>query len=149
MAVPDVGQAQVTAFVNAATSGELKYEPGTAEKVVKIYDNVIHGLLHQRERASRLAKLSGFGGFPSAQELQTGFERKAMETVAYIDSLIESYYRMQYAFLLAGKAYPEADQRNRDALQQAADQKLGLANQRATFLDEDNQALQGMKASRA
>lgn len=66
-----------------------------------------------------LANLSGFGSFVSAQELQSGFRRKILETVAYIDSLIEAHLQVQYGFLLAGKLYVEADQANRQAVQQA------------------------------
>jgi hypothetical protein len=72
MAVPDVGQAAVTAFVNAAVAGEITYEPGTAEQAAKDYDLVIDELKHHRLRIREQVQMTGFGGFQSGLELQQG-----------------------------------------------------------------------------
>ncbi|WP_139347630.1 hypothetical protein [Nocardia donostiensis] len=79
-------------------------------------DTVLEPLVDKSERLSRV---SGFGDFASAQELQAGFATKGGATTEALTGLMEAALRMAAAFLQAGGAFEEADAMNRRAIDAA------------------------------
>lgn len=116
----DYGQAQIAAFSNAAASGIIKYEPDIARQAAAEYQKMIIGLQEIRDRLDSATNWSGFGGFLSAQELQQGFNRKAVDGVTVLNQLIEGALRLQEAYFRSGGLLVEADQCNATLIQLAA-----------------------------
>ena len=116
----DYGQAQIASFGNAAAAGEIKYDPDIARQAAAEYQKVIIGLREIRDRLNTATNWTGFGGFPSAGELQRGFNQKAVDGVAVLDELIVGALRLQEAYFRSGNLLVEADQCNAAATQLAA-----------------------------
>jgi hypothetical protein len=108
----DYGQAQITAFGNAAAAGEIKYEPDVARQAAAEYQKMINGLLEIRNRLRTATEPQGFGGFQSALDLQNGFGRKAADGLAVLDQLVQGAMQLQEAYFRAGDLIAEADQSN-------------------------------------
>jgi len=116
----DVGQQNANALWQQAVSGTFRMERGTAEECAKAYTRLVDTVLvEQIEVADRLRRLSGFGGFSSAQELQAGFEAKGEATREALVGIQEAALRMAAAFLQAGGAFDEADAMNKRAMDAA------------------------------
>ena len=112
----DYGQAEITAFNEAARAGTIRYEEDVVREAVRLYDQMLVGLHNIRTRLMRAQEATGFGGFQSAVELQTGFANKAASGVDVLEQLIGGVMRLQEAYLRAGNMISEADQVSADAL---------------------------------
>ncbi|MGV9926160.1 hypothetical protein [Nocardia rhamnosiphila] len=117
----DYGQAQITAFSNAAAAGEIRYEPDVARQAAAEYQKVIIGLQEIRTRLQTVADPQGFGGFQSSTELQQGFAQKTVDGLAVLNQLIEGAMTLQEAYLRSGNLITEADQTNAMLTQFVAD----------------------------
>ncbi|WP_435591958.1 hypothetical protein [Nocardia sp. bgisy118] len=120
----DYGQADIAAFKQGAQNGSIKFDPQAVTDVVRVYDTLIKGLTDELNRIKRVTNQTGFGGFPSTQQLAAGFAGKAEQFVAVLGLFIEGAIRLQEAYLIAGNRIQEADAKNTQALQFAA-QNLG------------------------
>lgn len=58
----------------------LRLDPQTIEEIVAICDTMLETLREAARHASDLADAPSFGGFKSAEDLRTGFVRKARGT---------------------------------------------------------------------
>jgi len=113
----DVGQGNANALWQQATSGTFRMERGAAEECAQVFTRLVDTVLKDQITAlKRLDRLEGFGGFDSAQQLQAGFEKKALATTEAVQGLIETSLRMAAAYLHAGGAFEEADKMNRRAI---------------------------------
>lgn len=117
----DLGQAQIAAFNDAAAAGLIKFDPAAVQQAVALYTQMINGLSTARQRLDTAVNAHGFGGFTSAQELQSGFIGKARAGIDVINQLIEGAMRLQEAYLRAGNMLAEADQKNAAAVRFAAE----------------------------
>ncbi|WP_431963341.1 hypothetical protein [Nocardia sp. bgisy134] len=120
----DYGQADIAAFKQGAQSGSIKFDPQAVTDVVQVYDTLIRGLEEQLERVRTAANISGFGGFPSTQQLAAGFAGKAEQYIEVLVQSIEGAIRLQEAYLIAGNRLDEADSKYARA-QEIATQYLG------------------------
>ncbi|OQS17166.1 hypothetical protein B0T36_00670 [Nocardia donostiensis] len=116
----DVGQGNANALWQQAASGTFRMERGAAEECAKVYTRLVDTVLDEQiVELRRLERLDGFGGFSSAQELQTGFQDKVESTTEALVGLKEAALRMAAAYLRAGGAFEEADAMNRRAIDAA------------------------------
>ncbi|WP_040830349.1 hypothetical protein [Nocardia jiangxiensis] len=115
------GKAEITAFNEAVAAGTFSISADAAEQAKREYDLMITELNKLQRKLDALTRASGFGGFQSAQELQSGFIGKATEGKAVIEKLIDAASQLQVAYLRAGKQLAEADQINADRLKRITD----------------------------
>ncbi|MFI1459415.1 hypothetical protein [Nocardia carnea] len=108
----DYGQAQITAFSNAAAAGEIQYDPDVARQAAAEYQKMVNGLLEIRNRLRTATEPRGFGGFQSALDLQRGFGRKAADGLMVLDQLVQGAMQLQEAYFRSGNLIAEADQSN-------------------------------------
>ena len=113
----DVGQGTANALYQQAVSGTFRMERGAAERCAAVYTRLVDTCLDQQiKNSERLHRLSGFGGFVSAQELQEGFATKGVSVTEALLGVKEAALRMAAAYLHAGGAFEEADAMNSRAL---------------------------------
>lgn len=113
----DVGQGTANALYQQAVAGTFRMERGAAERCAAVYTRLVDTCLDQQIVASdSLQRLSGFGGFVSAQELQAGFVTKGGAVTDALLGVKEAALRMAAAYLQAGGAFEEADAMNSRAL---------------------------------
>ncbi|KAA0024986.1 hypothetical protein [Antrihabitans cavernicola] len=112
----DVGQGDAIAMYNAAVSGTLKIDPLVAQVCASHCAELAGMFADQAVAAADLSHSSGFGGFASSHELQSGFGRKGQEAVDMIHAYREAAFRFEAAFLAAGQLFEEADAANSRAL---------------------------------
>ncbi|WP_278261050.1 hypothetical protein [Nocardia sp. AG03] len=93
----------------AACDGRFRLEADAAQECAAHYAWLADQLEQRIADAGRLNKLSGFGGFDSAQALQRGFEGKADQGVAALQSVQRECWELQAAVLRAGGALDETD----------------------------------------
>ncbi|NKY55576.1 hypothetical protein [Nocardia flavorosea] len=118
----DVGQGTANGLYQQAVSGTFRMERGAAERCAAVYTRLVDTCLDQQITNSKsLYRLSGFGGFVSAQELQAGFVDKGTAVTDALLGLKEAALRMAAAYLHAGGAFEEADAMNSRALNVAGE----------------------------
>ncbi|WP_225730487.1 MULTISPECIES: hypothetical protein [unclassified Nocardia] len=113
----DYGRAEIAAFKQGAASGHIKFDPQVVDDAVKVYDRLISQLTLELNQIQSLIDVTGFGGFPSTQQLAHGFNNKAKDFAGVLTQFIEGAMRLQEAFLIAGGKIAEADAKNAQALQ--------------------------------
>jgi len=106
------GQAEIQAFNNAVSAGEIHYEEGVARQAAQHYDDVANKIGDIREEIRYLEEAQGFGGFQTGIELQKGFRRKATDGIQVLGELIDGAMRLKESYLRAGGLTEEADQVN-------------------------------------
>ncbi|MGV9611361.1 hypothetical protein [Nocardia xishanensis] len=116
----DFGQAAISAFNEAARSGTIHFDEQAVRDAVRLYNQMITGLVKIRDKLIRAQDATGFGGFPSGQDLQRGFSNKASEGITVVNQLIDGAMRLQEAYLRAGRLISEADQLNADRITRLA-----------------------------
>ncbi|MEG8179360.1 hypothetical protein GZH49_12565 [Nocardia terpenica] len=115
----DYGQAEIAAFKAGAQSGKITFDPHVVDEMVGLYDHLIDNLKTELKRMQFVLGVTGFGGFPSTQQLATGFNGKAHEYASMLNQFIEGAVRMQEAFLISGGKIQEAEAKNTQAIQLA------------------------------
>ncbi|QIS18752.1 hypothetical protein [Nocardia terpenica] len=115
------GQSEIKAFNDAASGGVVHFEESAVRQAVGLYDKMINGLKGIRLNLTTLEDGSGFGGFDSGRQLQSGFSRKAADGIAVIDQLIDGAMQLQEAYLRAGGLFQEADKLNGDRIKIVGD----------------------------
>ncbi|ATL66781.1 hypothetical protein [Nocardia terpenica] len=123
----DYGQADIAAFKQGALSGHIKFDPQAVDDVVRVYDVLIDGLKEERKRIRDITNVAGFGGFPSTQQLASGFTAKAAQLADVLDQFIEGAMHLQEAYLIAGGKIKEAEAKNAQAIRFAG-QQIGTEN---------------------
>ncbi|MGW5922322.1 hypothetical protein ACWFPY_25320 [Nocardia fluminea] len=117
----DYGQAEIGAFLEGARNGQFNFDPNAVTQMVGVYDSLLAVLTTVRERVKEVTDAKGFGGFQSAQELQTGFGGKATEGVAVIDQLIVGVLDLQEAYLRSAQKIAEIDELSQKRIRLAAE----------------------------
>ncbi|KZM74601.1 hypothetical protein [Nocardia terpenica] len=115
----DYGQAEIAAFKAGAQSGKITFDPHVVDEMVGLYGHLIENLNTELQRIQFVLGITGFGGFPSTQQLAAGFNRKAHEYASTLTQFIEGAVRMQEAFLISGGRITEAEAKNAQAIQLA------------------------------
>ncbi|RMI29894.1 hypothetical protein [Nocardia stercoris] len=115
----DYGQSQISAFNEAARSGQIRYDRDVALRAAHLYEETVTTLLQVRTGLEKLIQRGGFGDFSTGKELATGFSNKAQDGIDAITSLIEGALSLKEAYLRSGSLIEEADAAHAAALQQA------------------------------
>lgn len=91
----------------------LYLDDGTAEQCVALCDRIIDKFESARETATNLDRVSGFGGFDSAQQLQQGFERKLVSGPGSVQTrltqFIDAMKLMRESFAANGRGFEDTD----------------------------------------
>ncbi len=103
------GQADISAFVQAATNGEFSFEPDQARAAVKEIDAYIAELNESRFKIADGEGVSGFGTLQTGIELQQGFRTKAALGKAALSQLIQGAMQVQEGFLRSANLLEDAD----------------------------------------
>ncbi|MFD3508280.1 hypothetical protein [Nocardia sp. NPDC058666] len=93
----------------AAVDGRFRLEADAAQECAAHYGWLADELTERIQETRRLNRLSGFGGFDSAVQLQSGFESKADQGVAALIGAREECREIQAAVLKAGGLLVEQD----------------------------------------
>ncbi|WP_063063901.1 hypothetical protein [Nocardia violaceofusca] len=113
----DVGQSTANALYQQAVDGTFRMEPGAAQKCAEVFQRFASTTLDtQIARSQDLHALSGFGGFNSAKELQSGFEGKGQALTEALQGMRAAAFKMAAAYLRAGQLLTEADEMNGKAI---------------------------------
>ncbi|MGV9821166.1 hypothetical protein [Nocardia xishanensis] len=112
----DVGSSAAAELWQAASEGRFRLTPEAARECAAHFE-WFAGTVAERQREVRdLERLTGFGGFDSAQQLQQGFQRKANQAVEALKATEEAAWRMKAAVLRAAGLLEEVDAANAAAL---------------------------------
>ncbi|WP_063037070.1 hypothetical protein [Nocardia grenadensis] len=101
-----------------AIDGELRVEHEVGTLLHQECETLLFNLLDRRDNAITLGRLAGYGGLPSAQDIQKKFELKANggengdSAVARIDGLIEIVNLMRDTYAAMIGELSETDQAN-------------------------------------
>ncbi len=93
-----------------AENGELRIDPGVAERLADHCDTLIIELEAIKQEAWSVTSLSGFGGLQSAKDLQRKFEQKAHDYIAVLDQHIQVVTAMRDTYLTTIHRLTEQDQ---------------------------------------
>ncbi|MEV6323940.1 hypothetical protein ACWEPH_00970 [Nocardia beijingensis] len=115
----DIGHTSAAELWQAAVAGQFRLEPDTARECAAHFDWFAEMMRLRQEEMGRLQKLDGFGGFDSAQQLQSGFEGKAVQGAEALIAAEQSALRMKAAILRAAGMLDEADAANAAAISTA------------------------------
>ncbi|KAF0960658.1 hypothetical protein MLGJGCBP_06279 [Rhodococcus sp. T7] len=103
-------------------SKTLRLEDDAIEKCVGVCDEMLEQLDDALKKASRLDRVSGFGGFTSAVELQDGYQQKfsgGEGSGSFTERLNQfrlAIELMRQTFAEGGQAFGDADSAIRQAL---------------------------------
>ncbi|MQY24371.1 hypothetical protein [Nocardia macrotermitis] len=103
----------------AATEGRFTLTAEAAHEMAGHYQWYADELRHRADEIALQQKLDGFGSLNSAQHLQAGFERKAVQAFEAYGKAQESALRMKAAVLRAASLTEEVDAANTAALNAA------------------------------
>ncbi|MFF2083620.1 hypothetical protein ACFVVM_07575 [Nocardia sp. NPDC058176] len=98
-----------TGLWQAAGDGRFRLEADAARECAAHYGWIAEELTARIGEARELNRLSGFGGFDSAQQLQGGFEGKAQQAVDALTGARQTCRELQAAVLRAGGLLAEQD----------------------------------------
>lgn len=112
----EVGQEEAKRMYAEALSGALIIDPQVARQCATHCEELAQTFRSQIDIVEDAVRQSGFGGFVSARELQTGFAGKGGEARDILSAYREAALRFQAAFLAAGQLFAEADAANNAAL---------------------------------
>ncbi|MGY4101392.1 hypothetical protein ACW2Q0_17835 [Nocardia sp. R16R-3T] len=106
----EVGQSAANALYQQASGGTFRMEADAAQRCAEVYTRFVEKTLEPQIIASRSVRShEGFGGFESAQELQSGFSGKAVKMTEALEGMREAALKMAAAYLRAGQLVEEAD----------------------------------------
>ncbi|MFQ6328736.1 hypothetical protein ACLMAL_21725 [Nocardia sp. CWNU-33] len=106
----EVGQSAANALYQQAVGGTFRMEADAARRCAEVYTRLVDTTLSpQIKRSFDLHRLNGFGGFDSAQQLQSGFSDKAAKMTEALNGMREAALKMAAAYLRAGQLVEEAD----------------------------------------
>ncbi|WP_406236577.1 hypothetical protein [Nocardia sp. NBC_01009] len=106
----EVGQSAANALYQDAVGGTFRMEADAARRCADVYTRLLDTTLDpQIKRSLDLHRLNGFGGFDSAQQLQSGFSDKAGKMTEALKGMREAALKMAAAYLRAGQLVEEAD----------------------------------------
>ncbi|MFE9325690.1 hypothetical protein ACIHDR_30680 [Nocardia sp. NPDC052278] len=106
----EVGQSAANALYQQATGGTFRMEADAARRCAEVYTRLVETTLEpQIKRSANLQRLTGFGGFDSAKQLQDGFSGKAVQMTDALTGMKEAALKMAAAYLRAGQLVEEAD----------------------------------------
>ena len=112
----DVGQGNATALWDQAVAGTFRMEEGAAKNCADVFVRFAETIDTQVQASYDTHRVTGFGGFVSSGELQTGFGNKGVRLTEALTGLQEAALKMAAAYLRAGQQFEEADALNRQAL---------------------------------
>lgn len=94
----------------------LRIEPGAAERIARAFDTHAENLDAIAARLRNEGFSTGFAGFPSAQELDTGFRNKCRLAIEHLHRQAETARRHASAVRVAGANYASADMVNASSI---------------------------------
>ncbi|MFC6014030.1 hypothetical protein [Nocardia lasii] len=106
----EYGQAEISAFTESARAGVFSFDEAAVKAVVSSYDTMIQDLTALRVKFDKAQNVSGFGGFPSAAELERGFATKATDGISMLAKFMDAAMQMQEGLLRAAGQVTEADE---------------------------------------
>ena len=117
----DAGVSTAHSLYQQAAAGTFTMEEGVARKCAEAYQRLVTNTLEpQIQAAKNLGKLDGFGTIHSANELKSGFEKKADALAEALIKAKEAALELAAAHLLAAKQIQDADELHKRAIQTAA-----------------------------
>ncbi|TQF65591.1 hypothetical protein FK531_21065 [Rhodococcus spelaei] len=111
--------ADVAAMYEAAVAGELWLDDGVGQACAAHCQELIDELDVRAEAMSALGTKGGFGDFLSAQQLESGFARKAVEAREQLVGYRVVAERMREMFLAADRSYAAASDAHTQQLRNA------------------------------
>ncbi|MEV0435638.1 hypothetical protein [Nocardia sp. NPDC050413] len=115
------GQAEIGAFLNQVSNGEVRFDKNEALGVVAELQTLIEGVGASREEMANGESIDGFGTLPSGVELVAGFRNKATLGRDAFRQYIEAIMQVQEGVLRAANAISEADAINARRLKLSAE----------------------------
>ena len=104
----------------AAEARELWLADGAGERCAEACTELMEELDRRARAIRELSSVGGFGGFVSAQQLQAGFQNKALEAHRRILEFRAVVERMRETFYAADKAYRAIEADTERAITRAA-----------------------------
>lgn len=111
-----LGQEAAANLWQAATEGQFRLEEGAAQELAGHYQWFADEMGQHADDILLQRKLEGFGNLTSAQRLQSGFEKKAVQAFNAFKSAQESALRMKAAILRAANLTGEVEAANAAAI---------------------------------
>ncbi|WP_280240705.1 hypothetical protein [Nocardia abscessus] len=108
----------------AAADGRFRLEADAARECAGYYDWFAQMMKRHQDDMRVLQRLDGFGGFESAGQLQSGFERKAGQAIEALQKAEESALRMKAAILHAAGLIEEVDAASAAAIRVAGKENI-------------------------
>lgn len=87
----------------------LRIEPGAAERIAAAFDRHADVLAATGDALRRHEFATGFAGFPSAIELDAGFQGKRHQAIAHLQQQEQTTREYADSIRIAGANYREAD----------------------------------------
>ncbi|SRR6266702_4639066 len=112
-----LGQDAAASLWQAASAGTFRLEPDAARECAGHYEWFADEMSKRQGELDRVKRLEGFGDLKSAQDLQSGFEKKAHQAFDAYKTAEESAYRMAAAIYKAAGMIDEVDHANASAIQ--------------------------------
>lgn len=104
----------------AAVSGQLRLEPGVAERCAVACEQLRQQLRDRRADVRGIGRLWGFGTLPSGEQLRGKFEGKAQGSPGSAEEVLRQHMAllvdMAAAYRAAGAAFVEHDRATAEAL---------------------------------
>ncbi|WP_067885612.1 hypothetical protein [Nocardia vaccinii] len=117
----DAGVSAAKSLYQQAAAGTFTMEEGVARKCAEAYQRLVTNTIDpQIQAAKNLGRLDGFGQIHSANELKSGFEKKADALVETLVRAKEAALELAAAHLLAAKQIQDADELHKKAIETAA-----------------------------
>lgn len=92
-----------------ADDNVLRIEPGAAERIAQAFDTHATNLNDVALRLQNAGFVTGFAGFPSAVELDAGFQNKARLAIAHLRAQADIAREHAATLRAAGATYSKAD----------------------------------------
>ena len=89
--------------------GELMFTKGSAEQCAMHCDELAKALEEEAVKMQSLMEVSGFGGFQSGTELETGFRGKANDAMAAVRAHAASARQLAENFRAAERSFQDSD----------------------------------------
>lgn len=106
------------AFTRDVRAGKIVYSAEAARQLATNYNPLIASLRQRQITIQSEFTRTGFGAFTSCLQLQAGFQQHARDFWKCLSEHIEVAFRLQEAFLRAGKQFADADTALALAIQQ-------------------------------
>ena len=101
-----------SALKSAAVSGELMFEPASAEQCARVCEDAIEKVEQHMREAINFSRVAGFGMPREGQQLAAKFRAKADEAATVLQAHRQMLAEMRDTYRAAGKAYTDTEAAN-------------------------------------